>query len=66
MNKHTPLILLVVLVWIYLLVQSVVKETRMERAPPDNTVGRVWELGKGYRAATAEETAYDIERGKWR
>jgi hypothetical protein len=62
MNNHTPavdwpLILLVVLVWIYLLVQSVVKETRQET---------VWELGKGYRAATAEETAYDIERGKWR
>ena len=59
MNNHTlavdwPLILLVVLVWVYLLVQSVVKETRLE----------VWELGKGYRAATAEETAYDIERGK--
>jgi len=64
MNKQTPFILLVVLVWIYLLVQSVVKETRMERAPPGNTVGQVWELGKGYRAATAEETAYDIERGK--
>jgi len=62
MNKHTPLILLVVLVWIYLLVQSVVKETRMERAPPDNTVGQVWELGKGYRAATAEERAYARER----
>jgi hypothetical protein len=61
MNNHTPavdwpLILLVVLVWIYLLMQSVVKETRTE----------VWELGKGHRPATAEETAYDIERGKWR
>jgi len=58
MNKHTPFILLVVLVWIYLLVQSVAKETRQET--------EIWELGKGYRAATAEETAYDIERGKWR
>ena len=63
MDKHTPavdwpLILLVVLVWIYLLVQSVAKETRQET--------EIWELGKGYRAATAEETAYDIERGKWR
>jgi len=48
----------VVLVWIYLLVQSVAKETRQET--------EIWELGKGYRAATAEETAYDIERGKWR
>ena len=66
MNKHTPFILLVALVWIYLVVQSVVKETRMERAPPDNTVGQVWEAGKGHRAATAEETAYDNERGKWR
>jgi len=57
MDKHTPavdwpLILLVVLVWIYLLVQSVAKETRTE----------VWELGKGYRAATAEERAYARER----
>ena len=51
MNKHTPFILLVALVWIYLLVQSVAKE---ERA--------VWELGKGYRAATAEERAYARER----
>ena len=63
MTNRTPavdwtLILLVVLVWIYLLVQSVVKETRSET--------EVWELGKGHRAATAEETAYDIERGKWR
>ena len=66
MNKHTPFILLVALVWIYLVVQSVVKETRMERAPPDNIVGQVWEAGKGHRPATAEETAYDIERGKWR
>jgi len=63
MNKHTPLILLVVLVWIYLLVQSVAKETRQET---HGTGTEVWELGKGYRAATAEETAYDIERGKWR
>ena len=57
MNRHTPavdwpLILLVVLVGINLLVQSVVKETRLE----------VWELGKGYRAATAEERAYARER----
>ena len=66
MTRDWPFILLVALVWIYLLVQSVVKETRQERAPPDNTVGQVWELGKGYRAATAEETAYDIERGEWR
>jgi len=64
MNKHTPLILLVVLVWIYLLVQSVVKETRLECAPPDNPVVQVWEAGKGHRPATAEETAYDTERGK--
>jgi len=66
MNKHTPLILLVALVWIYLLVQSVVKETRQECASPDNTIGQVWEAGKGHRPATAEETAYDIERGEWR
>ena len=58
-----PFILLVVLVWIYLLVQSVVKETRLE---PPGMGTEIWELGKGHRAATAEETAYDIERGKWR
>ena len=66
MNKHTPFILLVVLVWIYLLVQSVVKETRMECAPPDNTVGQVWEAGKGHRPATAEERAYAREREEQR
>ena len=64
MTRDWPLILLVALVWIYLLVQSVVKETRQECAPPDNPVVQVWEAGKGHRPATAEETAYDTERGK--
>ena len=67
------LILLVAVVWLYLLVHSLTRETRLERAyAVDNTGqvvevytrGRVWEQNRGERPATDEEDVYDRERGK--
>lgn len=57
------LILVVAVVWLYLLVQSLTRETRMEWHP-----GQMVEVytreGKGERPATQEEEEYDKERGQ--